>query len=282
MIFMPTQPSALSPTVIDPADSILLVIDLQEGFLKKISPDRRDAIIEHCRFVVEVATRLAIPLFSTVEDPVKNGMTTERVRTCFDHSMAQREKSFFGLCSQDNLREAILAQPKRTAVLVGMDTDVCVLQSAVGLRAEGFRSVIVSDATEAPGASRGIGRGDCSDAGALLRMGALIGPLDLCNGFARDHASRWSGLLTKPTGASGVQNVGLIALSSSTSVQLSRDQGLARAQALGIELIAARCEYTLSGGLRRSYATNVEFIGSWKKPATPRNKTPPRSCEVDY
>jgi nicotinamidase-related amidase len=150
---MPTQPSALSPTVIDPADSILLVIDLQEGFLKKLSPDRRDAIIEHCRFVVEVARRLAVPLFSTVEDPVKNGMTTERVRTCFDHSMAQREKNFFGLCSQDNLREAILAQPKRTAVLVGMDTDVCILQSAVGLRAEGFRSVIVSDATEAPGAA---------------------------------------------------------------------------------------------------------------------------------
>jgi len=152
---MPPQPDVLhSPAIIDPADSILLVIDLQEGFLRKLSPNRREAIIDHCRFVVEVATRLGIPLFATVEDPEKNGMTAERVRICFDPGLAQRQKSIFGLCGQDDLREAILAQPKRTAVLIGMDTDVCVLQSAVGLRAAGFRSVIVSDATEAPGRAR--------------------------------------------------------------------------------------------------------------------------------
>src|SRR5580658_5558439 len=148
------QGSLHPPAIIDPADSILLVIDLQEGFLKKLTPDRREPIIDHCRFLVEVASRLGIPLFATVEDPEKNGVTTERVRACFDPSLAQREKSIFGLCGQQDLRRAILAQSKRTAVLIGMDTDVCVLQSAVGLRAEGFRSIIVSDATEAPGPAR--------------------------------------------------------------------------------------------------------------------------------
>jgi len=142
------------PALIDPADSILLVIDLQEGFLQKLTAPRREAIIDHCRFVVEVAARLSVPVFATVEDPAKNGMTTERVRACFEPDLAERDKRFFGLCSQMDLRDAILAQPKRTAVLIGMDTDVCVLQSAVGLRAAGFRTVIVSDATEAPGPAR--------------------------------------------------------------------------------------------------------------------------------
>jgi nicotinamidase-related amidase len=152
---MPPQRDVSHPSaIIDPADSILLVIDLQEGFLNKLTPERRESIVDHCRFLVEVATRLGIPLFATVEDPGKNGMTTERVRACFDRGLAQRDKSFFGLCNQGNLRDAILAQPKRTAVLIGMDTDVCVLQSSVGLRAEGFRSIIVSDATEAPGPAR--------------------------------------------------------------------------------------------------------------------------------
>lgn len=140
--------------MIDPADSILLVIDLQEGFLKKLTLHRREAIVDHCRFVVEVAKRFSIPIFATVEDPDKNGMTTGAVLACFERNLAQRDKRFFGLCSQSDLREAILAQPKRTAVLIGMDTDVCVLHSALGLLAEGFRSVIVSDATEAPGAAR--------------------------------------------------------------------------------------------------------------------------------
>ena len=152
---MPSPRDSLPPsTIIDPADSILLVIDLQEGFLKKVTPQRRESVIDHCRFVVEVAARLNIPLFATLEDQPKHGGTTERVQACFERGLAQRDKRIFGLCSQQDLRDAILAQSKRTAVLIGLETDVCVLHSAVGLRSEGFRSIIVSDATESPGPAR--------------------------------------------------------------------------------------------------------------------------------
>jgi nicotinamidase-related amidase len=152
-----THTALPQPAVIDPADSILLVIDLQPGFLNKLSARDRELIVDRCRFLVEVAARFDIPLFATVEDPAKNGGTAEPVHACFTRGLAQRDKRVFGLCGQADLREAILAQPKRTAVLVGMDTDVCVLQSAVGLKAEGFRSVIVSDATDAPGPARAQG-----------------------------------------------------------------------------------------------------------------------------
>ncbi len=143
---MPTLPS-----LIDPADSLLLVIDLQEGFLNKLSAERRESTVDHCRFIVQLAARLAIPMFVTVEEPQLNGMTDARVHVCLEPGTPERDKSVFGLCGQDNLREAILAQPKRTAVLIGMNTDVCVLHSAVGLLAHGFRAVIVSDASEAAG-----------------------------------------------------------------------------------------------------------------------------------
>ena len=110
--------------IIDPSDSILMVIDLQEGFLKKVTPQRRESCIDHCRFVVEVAARLNIPLFATLEDQPKHGSTTERVQACFERGLAQRDKRIFGLCSQQDLKDAILAQPKRTAVLIGLETDV--------------------------------------------------------------------------------------------------------------------------------------------------------------
>jgi nicotinamidase-related amidase len=142
------------PQVIDRRDSILLVIDLQEGFLKRLSPDRREAVLDYGRFVVEAAARFAIPLFVTVEDPQRNGMTNRQVHECIDPSVPQRDKRIFGLCGQADLRTAILEQPRRTAILIGMDTDVCVLHSAVGLLGEGFRTVIVSEATEAPGRGR--------------------------------------------------------------------------------------------------------------------------------
>ena len=156
------------PTVIDRQDSILLVIDLQDGFLKRLSPERREAVIDHCRFVVEAATRFTVPVFVTVEDPHRNGMTAEQVYGCIDPSVPQRDKRIFGLCSQDDLRNAILEQPKHTAILIGMDTDVCVLHSAVGLLSEGFRTVIVSDATEAPGLARDHGLARAAFFGAEL------------------------------------------------------------------------------------------------------------------
>jgi len=46
-------------------------------------------------------------------------------------------------------------------VIVGLETDVCVMQSALGLLQKGFRVVVLSDAAASPG--------PCHDAG-ILRM----------------------------------------------------------------------------------------------------------------
>ena len=42
--------------------------------------------------------------------------------------------------------EAILATKRSTAVLMGFETDVCVSQSAIGLKDMGFHVVVVADA----------------------------------------------------------------------------------------------------------------------------------------
>jgi len=154
--------------VIDRQDSILLVIDLQDGFLNKLTAERKEAVIDHCRFLVEAAAHFAVPIFVTVEDAPRNGTTAERVYGCLDPSVPQRDKRIFGLCGQDDLRTALLAQPRRTAILIGLETDVCVLQSAVGLLSEGFRTVIVSDATESPGLARDHGLARAQFLGAEL------------------------------------------------------------------------------------------------------------------
>jgi hypothetical protein len=109
-----------------------------------------------------------VPIFVTVEDTPRNGTTAERVYGCIDSPVPQRDKRIFGLCSQDDLRNAILEQPNRTAILIGMDTDVCVLHSAVSLLSEGFRTVIESDATEDPGLARDHGLACAQFLGAEL------------------------------------------------------------------------------------------------------------------
>jgi nicotinamidase-related amidase len=98
-----------------------------------------------------------VPVLVTVEEPVENGATAAPVRACLPADVPERDKRVFGLCDQDDIRDAVLAQPRRTAVLVGLETDVCILHSAVGLRQNGFRVVVVSDATGAPGDEHELG-----------------------------------------------------------------------------------------------------------------------------
>ncbi|UPT63295.1 MAG: isochorismatase family protein [Hyphomonadaceae bacterium JAD_PAG50586_4] len=74
----------------------------------------------------------------------------EVVRACFESPLVEWDKKSFGAMGQDNIRHHVLAQDRRTALIIGLETDVCVLQTAVGLRESGFRSVAVQDAVGAP------------------------------------------------------------------------------------------------------------------------------------
>lgn len=141
----------ISNGLVDRQDSILIVIDTQDGFLRNLDGACSASLVECIRFLIQVARRLEIPVMVTVESPDECGPTTASVRSCLDPAIVDHDKRVFGLCDQQNLRDLVLAQPRRTAILVGMETDVCVLHSAVTLKREGFRVVVLSDATAAPG-----------------------------------------------------------------------------------------------------------------------------------
>jgi nicotinamidase-related amidase len=137
-------------TLIDHNDSILLVIDAQAGFLRKLEPQRRDLVLGTMGFMIELAGRLKIPAFVTVEEPDKHGPTDPVLRSKLPADTVEHPKMTFGVADDPNLAALLLCQPRRTAVLIGLETDVCVLHSAVSLQRQGFRPVVVADATASP------------------------------------------------------------------------------------------------------------------------------------
>ena len=64
--------------------------------------------------------------------------------------------------------QAIRATERVTAVLVGLETDVCVAQTALGLLDEGMRVVVVSDSVASPGESYDQGLQRMCDSGAVM------------------------------------------------------------------------------------------------------------------
>jgi nicotinamidase-related amidase len=111
-------------------------------------------------WLVAVAARLAIPIVVTEEEPERNGPTDARLQERLPARTPVLRKPTFGLAGTPEILAAVRETARGTAVVVGCETDVCVAQSAIGLREQGFGCVVVDDATFSPGEmhARGLDR----------------------------------------------------------------------------------------------------------------------------
>jgi nicotinamidase-related amidase len=134
-------------------DCVLVVVDVQPGFLA----DAPGLAVDRMAWLVAVAARLEIPVVVTEEEPERHGATDVRLAGQLPPGTRVFTKPTFGLAGTPEILEAVRATGRGTAVLVGCETDVCVAQSAVGLRAAGFECVVVEDATFSPGEMHGRG-----------------------------------------------------------------------------------------------------------------------------
>jgi hypothetical protein len=74
----------------------------------------------------------------------------------------------FGLTADPVILAAVERTKRKTAVLVGLETDVCVAQSALGLLQRGYRVAVLADATGSPGTGHAFGLDRMRGAGALV------------------------------------------------------------------------------------------------------------------
>jgi nicotinamidase-related amidase len=146
-------------------DSVLVVVDVQPGFLAREWFSEEDvaaslAALDRIVWLVAVAERLGIPIVVTEEEPARNGATHRRVAERLPPETPVLTKPTFGLARTPEILAAVRAAERGTAVVVGCETDVCVAQSALGLREHGLGCAVVADATFSPGEmhARGLDR----------------------------------------------------------------------------------------------------------------------------
>ena len=95
----------------------------------------------------------------TEEDAAVNGATAEVIRGVLPEGAPVLPKWIFGAPGNPDILAAIEATGASTAVLIGLETDVCVAHSALGLKEFGKRVVAVHDALFSPGAAHANGLG---------------------------------------------------------------------------------------------------------------------------
>ncbi len=153
-------------------DSVLVVVDAQPGFYAAAGMAGGadvGGIMDRIAWLVGVAAALDLPVLVTEEDPARNGPTAAKVlERVPPGTLPPFVKPVFGLADVREILDAIERVGRRTVVLAGFETDVCVAQSALGLLDRGFRVAAVVDATGSPGEMQAHGLRRMRDAGVIL------------------------------------------------------------------------------------------------------------------
>lgn len=155
-------------TLFDVRDSLLILIDVQDLFLRKLDESAAKGLVERIRWLVQVAGSPDVPIIVTAEDIESNGGTTTLVRDVLPSDVADLDKVIFGLASQPDILQKVEATGKKTAILVGLETDVCVQHSAIGLAELGYKVAVVVDATASPETGHQIGVDRMRSAGIAM------------------------------------------------------------------------------------------------------------------
>ena len=153
-------------------DSVLIVVDLQPRFWSD-RLDRADAaevgrVAARAAWLAGAAMALDVPAVLTEESPERNGPTAVGVLLAVGRRAPVFTKPVFGLAACPEIMAAIEATGRRTAVLCGFETDVCVTQSAVGLMDAGYRVVVAVDAVYSPAGAQAYGLARLRDLGVGL------------------------------------------------------------------------------------------------------------------
>ena len=177
----------MSVRLIDAADSVLVVIDTQPGFLREVDDEIAKVVEDRIRWLARVAGHVGIPVVVTEEEADRNGPTSEVVLAALPAGQVRHPKAILGLAAEPEIMAALEATGRRTAVLCGLETDVCVSQSSLGLLDAGWRVVVVRDAVASPGAAHQQGLDRMRDAGA-----ELIGTKGLAYEWLRTIERAWA------------------------------------------------------------------------------------------
>jgi nicotinamidase-related amidase len=153
---------------LDVDDCVLAVIDTQDGFLRKLPDDEALDLVDRIRWLCRLACWLRVPVVITEEEPERNGATASPITTALAGRAVKHTKPVFDLSACPAILEDVTRHGRGTVVLCGLETDVCVAQSALGLLDLGKRVVVVEDAVGSPGAAHAQGLARMSRAGVEL------------------------------------------------------------------------------------------------------------------
>ena len=120
-------------------DSLVLMIDVQERLVASLE---KNIIVSKAQKILDGAELLTVPVLVT--EQYRKGLGNTVIPLSSDIQVV--EKTCFNALLEDGMLDKIKAYGKKQIVIFGIETHICVYQTACALMEAGFEVFVVKDA----------------------------------------------------------------------------------------------------------------------------------------
>lgn len=127
-------------------DLAIVVIDVQPYFLDGWMAGPSEPLLARLEYLLGLATVFDLPCLATFEQPVETtGWLPERLERFFPAHGQKHTKQTFNCCGEPSILDALAGFGRAQIAVAGCETDVCVLQSVLGLIGAGYQVFLLED-----------------------------------------------------------------------------------------------------------------------------------------
>jgi nicotinamidase-related amidase len=123
-----------------------VIVDLQGFFLSQVDKRLGARIKTNTANLIRLLNHFRIPIVVTLERPVDfKGALPKEIGKHLGERAQTFEKNFFNLCKDRKIKGHLARLKRRQVIVAGCETDVCILQSCLGLLSFGYEVFVMEE-----------------------------------------------------------------------------------------------------------------------------------------
>ena len=129
----------------DRKEAVLVIVDVQDALMKQMDQEVGKEVIRNIQTLLAFTKEMSIPILITEQYPKGLGKTVPKIKTELE-GILPIEKLSFSCCGVKAFNEKLNQSGRRQVILTGIETHVCVLQTADDLMQKGYAVHAAADA----------------------------------------------------------------------------------------------------------------------------------------
>lgn len=127
---------------IEKENTLAVVIDIQERLFPVMH--KKEVLLNNCRILLKGLIELQVPITVSQQYTKGLGETLPEIKSVIP-DFRYIEKRDFSCCDEPVFLEKLKESGAKNVIICGIESHVCILQTAVDLKAAGYNPVVVMD-----------------------------------------------------------------------------------------------------------------------------------------